>query len=289
MAKILIGNLDSLEGRVTVEHPDGSSEVLRPDALLYLHDVITTDDQSQASIRLINGTLVDISAGQTLVLDTDLLAAGGSDTLGVDTDSAAVVSAIGVVTRVEGDVQVLRDGKVIDLEVGDFIYSGDVLKTAADGAATTTMLDGSSMDFGPDFQATLNDDLFASNYADFLGTGLDDPAAIQAAILAGRDPSKDAPAPAAGERADNEGHTHILITPSDRAVTPESGHETRGQTLPFQRADEELLQEADFEPSVSVTDGLVDEAALAEQALVSRHRESERLDAGGIARRSTSP
>jgi hypothetical protein len=255
MANILVGNLDYLDGRVTVEHPDGTSEVLKPDALLYLHDVVSADGQSHARIRLIDGSALDIQAGQTLTLDTDIIAPGGADTVAVDTDGVVAVSAIGVVTRVDGDVHVLRDGKLIKLEVGDFLYANDVLKTATDGAATITMLDGSSMNFGPDFQATLNDDLFASTYADFLETGLVDPAAIQAAILAGRDPGRDAPAPAAGEqRADNEGHTHIQIAPSGRAVTPESGHDTHGQALPFNQADEELLHI--IYPGVSISDGV---------------------------------
>jgi hypothetical protein len=101
MANILVGNLDSLDGRVTVEHPDGTSEVLKPDALLYLHDVISADDQSQARIRLIDGSALDIQAGQTLILDTNIIAPGGTDTLAVDTDGAVAVSAIGVVMRVE--------------------------------------------------------------------------------------------------------------------------------------------------------------------------------------------
>ena len=258
MAATLIGNVESISGNVTVVHSDGSSEILQNNSLLYLHDVLAADGQSHAQVRLINNSLLDLHAGETLVLESDYLTVTGFENTVAGSDAAVAVSAIGVVTRVEGTVEVMRDGKVIALHPGDFVYTGDVLQTATDASTTFTMLDGSKLEFGPDSRATLNDDLFSSRYADFLGAGVDDPAAIQAAILAGQDPSRDAPAPGAGQATGNEGHTFIQIDASGRAVTPESGHETHGQTLPFNQTQEELLQ--NLYPDVSIGDGVPDPA-----------------------------
>lgn len=234
MANKVLGHIESIAGKVTVLHKDGSGEFLTLDAGVYLDDVIAAGKNSHVRIQLVDGSGLKLESGQTAVLDTGLV---GS----IESHMMATVPSIGILTSVHGDVQIVRDGQALILKAGDSLLAGDILKTGLDSAASLRMLDGSNMNIGPDFLAHLNDDLFPSNYERYLSQGLEDPATIQAAILAGQDPSKDLPPPGIGESG-NEGGEAIVISLSDRAVTPESGHDTHDQELPFRLSDEEMLQ-----------------------------------------------
>ena len=242
MANTVLGNIESITGKVTVFHKDGSSEDLTLDAQVYAEDVISTGKNAHVRIQLLDGSVLKLDAGQTAVLDAGMAGTTGSDTLATDDGAELVtVSNIGVITSVQGDVQVIRDGQALTLRAGDSLVAGDELTTGPDSAASLRMLDGSSINIGPDFHANLNDELFSPKYEAFLEQDLEDPSAIQAAILAGQDPSTDLTTPGAGESG-NEGGEAVYIEPSGRAVTPESGHDTHGQELPFRIPDEELLQ-----------------------------------------------
>ncbi len=237
-----IGRIESIDGHAKVEHADGSNEVLHGDSQLYLDDIVSTGRGAHLSVRLFDGSVIELGSEQSQKLDSEITDAGGVQTAALDAGTAIdAISGIGILTRADGEVLVTRDGESISLRVGDSIYSGDIIKTGASGSATFTMADGSGMSLGPDFVADLNDVFFPGTYAKYLESGLDEAASIQAAIRAGRDPSEDAPAPGAGELRSSEGGEAVILQASTRAVTPESGHETHGQELPFRIPEDELL------------------------------------------------
>ncbi len=268
MASTQIGRVETVDGNLTVTQAGGAATPLQEGMPVYLNDVILADGSAHARLRLNDGSALDINPGQVITLDANIFDASGSYVPVTDGSVAVItLSGIGVVSHVEGKVQVLRDGQPRELVVGDTLYPGDIIQTGTDGAATIRLPDGTDSDIGPGIQARLGAGPLPSSESDFLSSGIEDPAEIQAAILAGRDPSQDAPAPGTGETAGNEGHTHIRILPSDRAVTPESGHDTHGQSLPIQPLIEELLQTEDSIPVIDVTyvtgePGVVDEAGL---------------------------
>jgi len=244
MANERIGRIESIEGQATVAHADGSNEVLQTNSQVVIDDIVSTGEAAHLSIRLLNGSVIDIGPEQSQKLDSEIIEAAGTQAAALHDGSAIdAISAIGVLARADGDVRVVRDGETITLRVGDPVYTGDVIKTGSAGSAVLTMSDGSSMSLGADSVADLNDAVITRSYTDYLESGLDEAAEIQAAIRAGRDPSEDAPAPGAGELRGSEGGEAVILQASTRAVTPESGHETHGQELPFRIPDDELLQE----------------------------------------------
>ena len=128
MANVVLGNIESITGTVTVVHKDGSSEALALDAQVYMNDVISTGKNAQVNIQLLDGSILKLDAGQTAVLDADLLGAAGSYTVASDDGSGLVtVSKVGIINSVQGDVLVIRDGQEQTLKAGDFLLAGDVL------------------------------------------------------------------------------------------------------------------------------------------------------------------
>ena len=256
MANAHIGRVETIEGGVTVTPLSGSESPLTQGMPVYMNDLIKTDADASVRLRLHDGSSLLIDAGQTISLDANLVDVSASGILlSEDSVTAITVTGITTVSSVDGKVQVVRDGVPRELVAGDLLYPGDTLIAAADGSATLLLSDGSETDIEPGSQSRLGGSNAAQQEGEFLASGIDDPAEIQAAILAGRDPSQDAPAPGVGETESNEGHTHIRILPSGRAVTPDSGHETHGQDLPIAFDIEELLQKENSIPVIVVDPG----------------------------------
>lgn len=233
MASDQIGSIELLEGAATVVHADGSSEALTANSPVLANDVITAGPDSKVVVRFANGSVYEIGAGETVAL-ADVIEDEGSNMLSIDSGSAAEVAA-GFVTNVVGHVVVIRDGKEVALEVGDFIFAGDVLKSA-DSSATFRMLDGTDVTLAPNSTADLGSPAFLGNYPDLADSLESDPASIYKAIIAGKDPSTDLSAPGAGEEAaeNNQGHNttpDLFQERSDSIVS--AGHETdaRGNTF----------------------------------------------------------
>ncbi|MBT8121399.1 MAG: retention module-containing protein, partial [Gammaproteobacteria bacterium] len=268
MANAHIGRVETIDGGVTVTPLSGSESPLAQGMPVYMNDLIKTDADASVRLRLHDGSSLLIGPGQTISLDANLVDISGSGILiSEDSVTAITVTGLTTVSSVEGNVQVVRGGVPRELVAGDLLYPGDTLIAAADGSAMLQLSDGSETVIEPGSQSRLGGSTAAQQEGEFLTSGIDDPAEIQAAILAGRDPSQDAPAPGVGETESNEGHTHIRILPSGRAVTPDSGHETHGQDLPISFDIEELLQDQDSIPDLNVTyiaggPGVVDEAGL---------------------------
>ncbi len=245
MARLQIGVVDGLHGQASVTHSDGSTETLHSGSLLYADDVITTGPNGLVEITFIDGSGYQIGSDFTTILNNDIFDPAGHTLVSEDGDATVAVTHIGIVTTVDGDVKVVRsDGKTYDLSPGDFLYHDDVIITSDDGSALITMLDGSDLNIGPGFTAHLGDDLFPSQYSDFLSAGITDAETIHAAILEGKDPTELTEAPAAGVAGvmEDEGTTVVRLEATGRVVTPESGFVTTPVGYGFSELDEESLQ-----------------------------------------------
>ena len=241
MANERIGRIESIEGQATVAHADGSNEVLHSSSQIFFDDTVSTGKGTHLSIRLLNGSVIEIGSEQSQKLDSELIGAAGIHAEPLNDGTVIdAISGIGILAHADGDVQVTRDGESVTLRVGDPVYTGDIIKTGPAGSATLTMSDGSTMSLGAGSVADFNDPVLTRGYSDYLEPGLDEATEIQAAIQAGRDPSEDAPAPGAGEVRGSEGGEAVILQASSRAITPESGHETHGQELPFRIPEHEL-------------------------------------------------
>jgi hypothetical protein len=235
MATVAIGKIESIEGSVEVVHADGSKGTLEQGAVVFSDDSITTGENSSIKIAFLDGTSMHIDSESTATLDKDVIDPAliqendGSSLIVLDASGRAItpdsghntVEKIGVVETARGVVEGIGDDGVVRvLEAGDALYSNDVIRVGDDGNVSIRMVDGSDLSFGPGITARMDDSGFSSPSQI---AGITDPAEIHRAILEGRDPSEEATAPVAGETDSNEGGLPVLLTPSDRTVTPDSG------------------------------------------------------------------
>ena len=78
-------------------------------------------------------------------------------------DLAQAQDAAGVVKIIQGNVQILRDGKSIPAAVGTEVMAGDVLRTAADSNAGVMLKDDTRVALGPNSQVALDKFAFNAN------------------------------------------------------------------------------------------------------------------------------
>ena len=120
---------------------------------------------------------------------------------------------VGIVLALIGTVMVVGvDGVKRILGLGDKLNQGDNLASGENGGATIGFADGSSITLGPNGEAVLDSDVFDLSA---FGEGTDISELLQdmqAAILAGQDPSAILDAAAAGELGGSEGNTtHVRV------------------------------------------------------------------------------
>ncbi len=181
--------------------------------------------------------------------------------------------AIGEISSVEGKATVIHaDGSSERLVQGASIFADDTVTTAGNGSVRIAFMDGKNLDLGagtttvldaslydPSGEGFVQQDagLFSGEYVtsgdsgknpdfdepDNASSGLGDAAAFREAVLAGKDPTEIAEAPAAGEGTeDNDGSSIVVLEATRERVTPDSGHDTHGFELSFTTPDEESLQ-----------------------------------------------
>ena len=269
MATVAIGRIESIEGSVEVIHADGSIGTLAQGATVYADDAITTDGNSSLRIKFLDGSGMNIDPESSVILNEDSVNPDlipedeGSSQVVLDAsgravapdsghDTAGIGEKIGSVETIEGNVEAVgEDGTVRVLKSGDPLYASDIIRVDSNGDVSIRMIDGSSLSFGPGAMARLEDS--APSLPTYLAeSGLTDPVQIQTAIQEGRDPSREATAPAAGEPGSNEGGIPVILSSSPRAVTPGSGHDTHGFELPFRIPEGDLLG-----PFISFPDAVV--------------------------------
>lgn len=165
--------------------------------------------------------------------------------------------AIGEISSVEGEATVIRpDGSSERIVQGITVFSDDTVTTAANGAVGITFLDRTEFHLGADtttvIDASIYDPignvfvqqgagLFGGDYVtgsrsgnisridepEDTSSGLSDATAIREAVLAGKDPTEIADAPAAGEGVEDDGSSIVVLEATRARVTPDSGHDTR--------------------------------------------------------------
>lgn len=142
---------------------------------------------------------------------------------------------IGIVLSLIGIVTVVGvDGVKRILGIGDKLNQGDGLSSGDNGVVVIGFADGSSIRLGPNGEAILDSDVFDLSA---FGEGTDISELLQdmqAAILAGHDPSAILDAAAAGELAGSEGNTtHVQVTHDvnnpDAAVNFQTGSDSGGR------------------------------------------------------------
>ena len=148
---------------------------------------------------------------------------------------------VGIVLALIGVVTVVGvDGVKRILGIGDKLNQGDTLASGDNGGTTIGFADGSSIQLGPNGEAILDSDVFDLSA---FGEGADISELLQdmqAAILAGLDPSAILDAAAAGELAGSEGNTtHVRVAHDshdpDAAVSFESdGSNPNSQSSNYQ-------------------------------------------------------
>jgi VCBS repeat-containing protein len=169
-----------------------------------------------------------------------------------------MATQIGIVKALIGTVTATAaDGSIRNLQVGDRVFVDELISTGTAGAIEIEFADGNVMDLGRDSQALLDNAMY--NTEAVAADSDADADAIQAAILAGADPTQitDATAAGAGTQADgNEGHAPVVIDYLAPQVTPESGFDTTGISVAFPEIIEELQAPIEEVSLVSVSVGV---------------------------------
>ncbi|MGD9000553.1 MAG: retention module-containing protein, partial [Granulosicoccaceae bacterium] len=184
--------------------------------------------------------------------------------MAINIESGAGAQPIGFIGALTGSA-IARgaDGVERALQIGDPVYTNEVIITGELSTVVVDFVDGTRLDLGRESQAVLDSDVFdpatLADVTDVAATA----EAMQQAILAGKDPSEIFEAPAAGEEAvtDEGGTEAVTIDLTGQQVTPESGFETTGLAFQFPEPREEIpgVEEEVPLPVISINDVTVNE------------------------------
>ncbi|WP_273149903.1 retention module-containing protein, partial [Methylophaga thiooxydans] len=182
-----------------------------------------------------------------------------------------MATQIGVVKALIGNVTATAtDGSTRSLQVGDNVYANELITTNIAAAIEIELNDGSVMDLGRSSQVMLDNAVFDPSATTTVASETDDVpddiAAIQAALLAGDDPTEvgDATAAGAGVVTGNEGHAPVFVDYLNPTVRPEAGFDTIGVFNEYDLPEEDIiiLDEEDGSPTTGNTEVFVDEDDL---------------------------
>jgi len=168
--------------------------------------------------------------------------------------AAAHGQPIGFVIALSGSATAQgRDGVMRDLQMGAPVFSDDVINTDTTGGVSIGFVDGTRMDLGRESQAMLDADVFDPSTAVDTAAAAASVEAMQAAILAGEDPTRVFEAAAAGvpgEEAAGGGHDAVFIERTAEQTEPTSGFETTGIAIALPPVPDAVLTatEAPTEP-----------------------------------------
>ncbi|MCG2634230.1 MAG: retention module-containing protein [Gammaproteobacteria bacterium] len=168
------------------------------------------------------------------------------------------IEQIGIVTKIVGEVTATSaTGEIRILTVGDKVFPDEIIETSNGAYVEIQFTDGSKMDLAANSEAMLDAEVFDPDAAGgpAAGEAVASVEAIQAAILAGEDPTLVAPAAAAGEDAvtEDDGSSFIRVEHENPSVTPESGINTGVQTIGFAQTFDELPPD-ELLPTLSIND-----------------------------------
>ena len=142
-----------------------------------------------------------------------------------------MANQIGTISVIVGTVvATATDGTQRYLQVGDHVFSDEIITTAGNGAIEIEFSDGSVMDMGRYSQTRLDNDFFPQQNA--TQDSIDnDVAGLQQALLEGADPTQTTEPTAAGSNTQNDGNEGIeavQVSYEQQFVEPTSGFITSG-------------------------------------------------------------
>jgi hypothetical protein len=164
----------------------------------------------------------------------------------------ATGKVLGTVTSAIGEVKATApDGTVRLLQVGDKVFTDEVITTSAQGTVNIALENGRALECGNDTNLALNESMLGTATPSMVAqdavtppsvaaqqevgippAGPPDVAALQAAIAAGADPSQVAEATAAGGE-DGGGGTPVIIDQANTTGNVTSGFLTGGGSIDF--------------------------------------------------------
>ncbi|MGJ8648694.1 MAG: retention module-containing protein, partial [Marinomonas colpomeniae] len=144
------------------------------------------------------------------------------------TTSSISGTPIGVVTKLTGSVVVQSvDGQDRIISIGDSIYFGETVLTGSGSSVTITFVDNTEVVIGGDAIVEITDEIYnAGDAEDLVADSVADIEALQAAILAGDDPTLTQEAPAAGEVLEDEDTVGVSVARTAGVAGVDSGFET---------------------------------------------------------------
>ncbi|WP_415904038.1 retention module-containing protein [Neptuniibacter sp. QD48_55] len=173
------------------------------------------------------------------------------------------MNVIGTVSLLIGNVVAVKaDGTERLLSLGEEVYADEMIRVAPDASIEIAMDAGEPvrLDGGQNWLANAETYTESNNFD--LSEATADVESIQAAILAGADPTAVSEATAAGGDTQaggegNEGSTTVNIERTAEEVDPNAGYETIGINDPVIQFEEELVATTENEPSESTDAVLV--------------------------------
>ncbi|NVK41427.1 MAG: retention module-containing protein, partial [Oceanospirillaceae bacterium] len=260
------GSVSFITGTVVAVSPDGSERVLALGDTVYEGDEIRVADGGRIEITSGEGEVLALESGQ----ETTMTA--GNETADLQDGSQPVA---GTVTAISGTVvAVSADGTERVLALGDQVFEGETIRVLAGGSLGLTSPGGDVVALASGQEALITPEFYteAAEFDSSQSVATADSAqqalgqsgeidAIQAAILAGEDPTAVAEATAAGGQAPaaggnggpgDSGTSFVKIDRTAGEVTPEAGYPTAGLSRTFDtpQTEDQLL---DQEPVVSVS------------------------------------
>uniref|UniRef100_UPI000A6B7F93 retention module-containing protein n=1 Tax=Marinobacterium profundum TaxID=1714300 RepID=UPI000A6B7F93 len=261
------GNVSFIFGTVVAVGTNGAERILALGDTLYEGDQIRVSDGGRIEIAAANGEMLALGSGQEATVDAGFLTASNADDQPQSQNIAATVTSItGTV------VAVAADGSERILAVGDVLFEGELIRVASGANVQLVDASGESVSLASGQQVLITPEFYAdaaqfdssqsvassqSTDQALQQTGEID--AIQAAILAGEDPTAVAEATAAGQAPGDaggpgdSGSSFVQLSRTGQEVTPQAGYQTSGLTRGFTTPDSEDVLIASVEPVVSVT------------------------------------
>ncbi|MEP0072897.1 MAG: retention module-containing protein, partial [Marinomonas sp.] len=140
---------------------------------------------------------------------------------------ATLGDPVGIVTKLSGSVTVQSiDGQARELQIGDQIYFAETILTGTNASVTIAFVDGTEVVIGGDSIVEINEEVYNPGSNDELVEDATAEAeALQAAILAGDDPTLVQDAPAAGDTAEQD-RVDVSIDRNNSSVQIGFGNDT---------------------------------------------------------------
>ncbi|WOD07031.1 retention module-containing protein [Marinomonas sp. GJ51-6] len=140
---------------------------------------------------------------------------------------ATLGDPVGIVTKLSGSVTVQSiDGQTRELQIGDQIYFAETIITGTNASVTIAFVDGTEVVIGGDSIVEINEEVYnPGSNEELVEDATAEAEALQAAILAGDDPTLVQDAPAAGDTAEQD-RVDVSIDRNNTSVQIGFGNDT---------------------------------------------------------------